>query len=341
MWMLVDEKHQGVTMVFLITVIAHSAYCCGVPAIPPVKEPQKTASNRIVNGWEATPHSLPWMVFMLVAKGSLFVGCGGFLIENGMENQTDAVLTAAHCLHYKNMYHPPGKIHLLVGAHNVHDFKDCIKQRVRNYATSFYSAQNEDNDIAMLRLWKPVMYNDHVRPLCLPKANIASLDTSTCFAAGWGETQHKTVSSTLKMTRLLVLPDSLCSPSSRLNRVFCVVQYYKGYNTCNGDSGSPLFCEIGGRYVAVGILSLGALNCTENVASSYVRLDQYSGWIESSLRELRRAPDQMSHVSEESTLYLPKQTKMPGSFFLFGGQHTLQGSEIIALMNGYRKRPTA
>ncbi|KHJ48574.1 trypsin [Trichuris suis] len=172
------------------------------------------------------------MVFIMVTYGKLVIKCSGFLIENGMKNETDILLTASHCLHIDEKYQPPGNVHFLVGAHNVKNVEDRIRRRARNYVTHFYKSMDDDNDIAMVRLDRPVAFSSHVIPLCLPDREMPELEDKKCFAAGWGTTEQNKSSSTLKMTRLVVLPDDFCESFVHVERELCVAQRYKDYNTC-------------------------------------------------------------------------------------------------------------
>ncbi|KHJ48570.1 trypsin [Trichuris suis] len=338
---LMDKGYQRMAMLIAAAMIVHIVQSCGIPEIRPFKIPPKASRNRIVNGWEAKPHSLPWMVFVLLTYRNGFVTCSGFLIENGMTNQTDILLTATHCLHIRGKYQPPGNIYFLVGAHNVDSLEDSVQRRARNYVTHFYTPLSEDNDIAMVRLDKPVTFSSHISPLCLPDGEMPKVENGECFAAGWGKTERNISSATLKMTPLTILPDYFCESFVQIRRQFCVGQYFREYSTCHGDSGSPLFCEIDGRFVALGVLSVGALNCTENVPAIYTRLSAYGYWINSSLAKLQRAPDQTGYTEEQGTIYIPKRTRLPG-MLSSGSQHELiHGSSLIALLSGYHRRPTA
>uniref|UniRef100_A0A674IGD6 Peptidase S1 domain-containing protein n=1 Tax=Terrapene triunguis TaxID=2587831 RepID=A0A674IGD6_9SAUR len=46
---------------------------------------------QIIGGWEARPHSRPYMAYVKIATWRGVKTCGGFLIRD------DVVLTAAHC----------------------------------------------------------------------------------------------------------------------------------------------------------------------------------------------------------------------------------------------------
>uniref|UniRef100_A0A8C0I986 Peptidase S1 domain-containing protein n=1 Tax=Bubo bubo TaxID=30461 RepID=A0A8C0I986_BUBBB len=48
--------------------------------------------GRIIGGWEAKPHSRPYMAYLSIRNVTGNSWCGGFLIR------PDAVLSAAHCV---------------------------------------------------------------------------------------------------------------------------------------------------------------------------------------------------------------------------------------------------
>lgn len=62
---------------------------CGLPSVKP-----NLANTRIINGYQATPHSWPWAISLgyIGSKGSAKHVCGGALISSTF------VLTAAHCV---------------------------------------------------------------------------------------------------------------------------------------------------------------------------------------------------------------------------------------------------
>lgn len=42
------------------------------------------------------------------------------------------------------------------------------------------------NDIALIELKTPLVYNDYVKPICFPAADDAFTRTSNCYITGWG-----------------------------------------------------------------------------------------------------------------------------------------------------------
>lgn len=52
-----------------------------------------------------------------------------------------------------------------------------------------YNPLTEDNDIALIELDSPVVFNDYVQPACLPRVTMDSeTNFTSCFATGWGIT---------------------------------------------------------------------------------------------------------------------------------------------------------
>ena len=47
-----------------------------------------------------------------------------------------------------------------------------------------YSRLTINNDIALLELARPAIFNDRVRPVCLPQLNQAPAVGSTCYITG-------------------------------------------------------------------------------------------------------------------------------------------------------------
>lgn len=75
----------------------------------------------------------------------------------------------------------------------------------------------------------------------------------------------------------------------------------KGSGGCNGDSGGPLACKVGGKWFLHGAVSFGKRNCPTNVHTVFTRITSYYNWIAEKtgevfviclavLRVLRQAP---------------------------------------------------
>ncbi|CDW55047.1 transmembrane serine protease 8, partial [Trichuris trichiura] len=310
---------------------------CGRPAIPPITTSKKAKANRIVSGWQAKPHSLPWMVYLEIDVGEVALLCAGSLVDNGMENQTDIVVTAAHCVFHSGSYLPPGNITAIVGAHDVDKEENSFSYLgVRNYVSYFYNYDNDDNDITLLRLSEPVQYTKYVSPICLPTNFTSKSPPEACFGAGWGKTKSMTK---LRLRSTVNTPLPLLF-RRRKKRALCADNYYKNDLMCEGDSGSPLFCEVEGRYYLFGILSAGPADCksVDLFRLHYIRVDTFYDWIMKSIEKLKTAPDEENRTDPIVSLLLPKISGMKGLLphnKLAGKPNSINGMNLIAKHYGY------
>ncbi|CDW57252.1 Serine protease [Trichuris trichiura] len=318
---------------------------CGIPANAPRKTPPKGTLNRISYGWEAKPNSLPWMVFIIILKEEEEVNCAGFLVDSGSENQSDIVVTAAHCISSRTKYYSPSKIHVVLGAHELRNIEPAMVYRgVKNYATHFYNYDDDDNDITLLKLTSPVNYTKEVSPICLPTKHTVDRALDTCFAAGWGRTEDEPVSMVLKQTRVRIVPISYCYSIERKHRALCIREYYKRSTPCVGDSGGPLFCEVDGRYFAFGSLSLAPTKCAQQDGPSglYVRMDSYHDWILETMKLLKTSSHRSEHNVSDVNISVNSRLTVPGLLSLVPKRDkskSLTALELIAVLSGYHKRP--
>lgn len=55
-----------------------------------------------------------------------------------------------------------------------------------------YTVNPPNYDIALLHLSDAIEYNEHVKPICLPNAEVPS--GTRCVSSGWGDTKGKNIS---------------------------------------------------------------------------------------------------------------------------------------------------
>jgi secreted trypsin-like serine protease len=193
--------------------------------------------SKIINGVEARPNSWPWLVSIGVQyrnpagvwQNRTHI-CGGTLIE------PSHVLTAGHCLEQKidDRFVPLTSTNptlesffiLRIGIHDIRTTQSDQLYRARrifiheNFISSIF-----ENDIAIIRLDRPVPLTEQTTPICLPSSNILSGKQVT--VAGWGtvsETarQHSTV---LRQVNVNVLSAANC-------RVYKDVHYDNARQLC-------------------------------------------------------------------------------------------------------------
>lgn len=143
-----------------------------------------------------------------------------------------------------------------------------------------YKRSNQANDIALLILKEPVKLAENVNTVCLPPPH-AIFDNYRCLASGWGKDKFGRAGAyqvILKKVELPVVPRNKCQKSLRTTRLgkhfnlhssFLCAGGEVGKDTCSGDGGAPLVCQIPSneQYYQTGIVSWG-IGCG----------DEHPGW---------------------------------------------------------------
>ncbi|KAG8567665.1 hypothetical protein GDO81_013736 [Engystomops pustulosus] len=127
--------------------------------------------DKIINGYECSPHSQPWQVYFTY-NGNRW--CGGSLITARW------IISAAHC------YKQPKTLIAHLGEHDTSK-EEGTEQHIqveKAYQYFYYSPYYIDNDFMMVKLAEPAQFNQYVQPI-----NIASscpTAGSKCLVSGWG-----------------------------------------------------------------------------------------------------------------------------------------------------------
>ncbi|KHJ47097.1 hypothetical protein D918_02643 [Trichuris suis] len=160
-------------------------YPCGVSAFP---HTLKRPLPRIINGWEARPHSFPWIVAIFYKNNDLSVHCGGSVIDLQKKNYSNLVLTATHCFATGKRFDKPSDYYVVAGLHDISKQDDITVQRskVAKYLRLDFINGVFQNDVSVVILEQPLQFTQYVRPICLPKPCGTSAPSAGCVVAGWG-----------------------------------------------------------------------------------------------------------------------------------------------------------
>ncbi|XP_029412748.1 granzyme B-like isoform X1 [Nannospalax galili] len=233
--------------------------------------PARMRAGEIIGGYEAKPHSRPYMALVQFLDENFVENqCGGFLIRE------DFVLTAAHCF--------GSSMNVTLGAHGPQQQEKT--QQVIPVAKPIrhpdYNREKIVNDIMLLKMKRKAQRTKAVQTLKLPTGKAQVKPGSLCYVAGWGDTDARgTPSNTLQEVKIKVQADQVCESSFAnydKNTEMCVGDPKTNHAFFQGDSGGPLVC----KNVAQGIVSYGRKDGT--TPGVCTKVSSFLHWIKKTMK---------------------------------------------------------
>jgi len=240
------------------------------------------SSSRIVDGEEAEPHSIPWQVSLIEARGNRRRSfCGGSIISRRH------ILTAAHCM--RNRYERG--LFVMAGAHQNPIRTPWPPEPTRQYIKvksierhPDFSNMEGDPDVAILELEEPLEMSDAVNMVALADEG-TEFDQGTEFlASGWGKTSSGQGPDKLQKVTLPWIPDYDCKYAGvRWNKFMVCAGDIQGGSgsSCQGDSGGPLTWKDPetGEVKLVGVFSYTKDENCDSISVS-TKVSEVLGWID-------------------------------------------------------------
>ncbi|XP_017768611.1 PREDICTED: trypsin-1-like [Nicrophorus vespilloides] len=243
-------------------------------------------SGFITNGEDAKLGQFPHQISLQWGIMGLFQHmCGGSIIA------PEWILTAGHCITELPI---AGDMKIRAGILQLTDSEHMQEiEVVERIVHPDYQGGVNPNDIALLKLAKPLEFNDYVQPIGLPKEGVIPEGESTL--SGWGSTstgQIPSMPNTLQTINLPVLPHQECadaltaimgSPEPLTTSNVCTGPLTGGKSACSGDSGGPLVQD----KTIIGIVSWGIMPCgSEGAPSVYTQVSSFNDFIHRHVRNL-------------------------------------------------------
>ena len=231
-----------------------------------------TYGNPVDNPLENAPYVVSvWASESGDTREAEFI-CSGTLISSNI------ILTAAHCLDFKN-----AKFFVKIRT-------TTLMQDAPFYAATSWTGFRYDpgtkvkppeGDIGLLRIKTNVT---GMKFPSLANSEIAKRITTKTplILMGWGYDQNKKIAETLRFSKLS-LQDQRSQNDWRVNfnikTMISAGKYIKDEKkwsgSCNGDSGGPLLADFGGLTYIVGVTSWGHKQCRTEIPSIFSRVSYY------------------------------------------------------------------
>ncbi|KAL4240966.1 Transmembrane protease serine 2 [Mactra antiquata] len=242
---------------------------------------------RVVGGDIADPNAWPWHVSFFGGTDEKYF-CGGTIIDEMW------ILTAGHCIGGRKT---PKDLLLRAGQPRRDTYSKYEQELhpVELILHENYAAATVDNDIALVKLDKPIIFNDHVRPACLPTSDEKLRTGTRCTVYGWGKQGDLALDyeRQIREVNLEVTDWTHCDEAIENAKLHTFVPYKLtehmfcagggvGHDSCAGDSGGPFLCPTDAtksKWYIGGIVSWGVACALDHVPGIYTNVPGYLDWI--------------------------------------------------------------
>jgi secreted trypsin-like serine protease len=283
------------------------------PAPPPGVETQ------IVGGTQAPVGDYAWTAALIRRGESRSVGfsCGASILSRSW------VLTAGHCvLDYDDVYPDstygnyvgPSYFDVLTGTNSIVGSDGQRLQVAAIYPHPNYNYDNNDYDLALLRLSRPTS-GEEIAVIGTSSAELALDDTGkTAYTSGWGTTSSGgSIAAYLRYVDVPIQSTTTCGNAYypgfeddgflleyHPSNMICAGPLAGGKDSCQGDSGGPLAVQAPDTsWRLIGAVSFG-LGCAEpNYPGVYQRLTASSSWIGTTRRFGPFNPDGFAYIARQ------------------------------------------
>ncbi|KAJ8667233.1 hypothetical protein QAD02_008895 [Eretmocerus hayati] len=243
---------------------------------PSTKDNQfSPSSGRIVGGEPADIEDHPWQASLQIAG---FHFCGGSIISK------DIILTAGHC----TTSYPAASITVRVGSHTKDQGGDLIQVaqviRHEDYSSNRYGIPI--NDVALLKLSRPIEFSDKAQEVGLFDLDEAAKEGTAATISGWGSLEEGGFTpNILYSVEVPIITKKLCNKAYNAyggipKGQICAAYPLGGKDSCQGDSGGPLV--INKRQA--GIVSWGNGCARKGFPGVYTEIAAFRDWIKEHAR---------------------------------------------------------
>ncbi|XP_063395113.1 inactive CLIP domain-containing serine protease A8-like [Cydia fagiglandana] len=237
----------------------------------------------------------PWQALILTKQNDYIAG--GVLIDQFN------VLTVTHRLstYVVSGAAPNVKVRLgdwdAAGTYEPVPYQEYTVAKVSSHPS--FNPTTLQYDITVLRLSTPVPLTPMpgsvatINRACLPASNAATYTGQRCWVSGWGKNmfglqgQYQQI---LKKVDVPIVDPATCQSQMQAARLgpgfaldttsFICAGGEANKDSCTGDGGSGLVCQVNGQWVVVGLVAWGLGCANANVPAAYVNVAALLPWIQ-------------------------------------------------------------
>ncbi|NXQ86528.1 FA10 factor, partial [Nyctibius grandis] len=202
--------------------------------------------------------------------------CGGTILNEYF------ILSGAHCVsHFEDLQ-------VLVGmVDKEKEEPSRAMHRVEKIiAHADFDTATYDNDIALLKLEKPITFSEDVVPACLPDEDFANevlMNQTFGIVSGFGNMfERAQLAKRMKVLQIPYVDRDTCKLALRrtiTEKMFCAGYDKDGKDVCRGDGGGPHVTQYNGTYFITGIISWGEGCGRQGKYGVYTNLAEFLPWV--------------------------------------------------------------
>ena len=147
---------------------------------------------------------------------------------------------------------------------------------------------------AIMKLDRPVTFNDYVQPACLPHPSHVFAPNEECHVAGWGYTEWNGIQpDILRDAKVRIISREVCNQEKSYNGTIHGTAMCAGHpegriDACEYDSGGPLVCMKCGRHYVAGLVSWGDQCALPNKYGVYANMTVLTPWVKEKISKFER-----------------------------------------------------
>ncbi|XP_016297190.1 coagulation factor X [Sinocyclocheilus anshuiensis] len=247
----------------------------------PVLPESSEGDTRIVNGMNCLPGDCPWQALLINEDNIGF--CGGTILNEYF------VLSAAHCMNQSL------STRVVVGEFDtlVNESQEVTHDVDKILIHKNYMADTYHNDIALIKLSKPIKFTKFIIPACLPEREFAErilMRREDGMVSGFGRVREGGLQSTI-LQKLTVpyIDRAKCIESSKFkisSRMFCAGYDQEEKDACQGDSGGPHVTRYKNTWFVTGVVSWGEGCAQKGKYGVYTQVSKYIMWIHNAMSKV-------------------------------------------------------